>query len=120
MKTVLIVDDAAFMRMFVKNVIEKTGDYKVIGEAVDGNDAIEKYKMLKPDLVTLDITMPNLDGLGALKGIMSVNPDARVVMCSAMGQKVMVMDALKLGARDFVVKPFEASRVLEALSKAGR
>ena len=115
-KRVLIVDDAAFMRMMLKDILSKNG-YEIAGEAANGNEAIQKYNELKPDLVTLDITMPDLDGLGALKGIKAANPDANCIMCSAMGQQAMVIEAIQGGAKDFIVKPFQADRVLEAVKK---
>ncbi len=114
---ILIVDDAAFMRMMIKDILTKNG-FEVVGEAQDGNQAIEKYKELDPDLVTLDITMPEMDGITALKEIKSTNPEAKVIMCSAMGQQAMVIDAIQAGAKDFIVKPFQADRVLEAINKA--
>lgn len=116
-KTVLIVDDAAFMRMMIKDILEKNG-YDVVGEAENGNIAVEKYKELEPDLVTMDITMPEKDGITALKEIKELNADATVIMCSAMGQQAMVIDAIQAGAKDFIVKPFQAERVVEAVSKA--
>ena len=115
-KNILIVDDAAFMRMMLKDMLSKN-DFNVVGEAVNGKDAVEKYKELSPDLVTLDITMPELDGIGALKAIKQVNPDAKVIMCSAMGQQAMVLESIQAGARDFIVKPFQADRVVEAVNK---
>ena len=114
---VLITDDTAFMRMTLKNVIEKNG-YEVVGEAGDGEDAVAKYQELRPDLVTMDITMPKMDGITAIKEIRKINPDARIIVCSAMGQKPMVIEALNAGAKDFLVKPFDAERVIEALRKA--
>jgi two-component system, chemotaxis family, chemotaxis protein CheY len=114
---ILVVDDAAFMRMMIKDILTKNG-YEVVGEASDGAQAVEKYQELKPDLVTLDITMPEVDGIEALKRIRAVDPSARVIMCSAMGQQAMVIDAIQAGAKDFVVKPFQADRVLEAVRKA--
>ncbi|MFS8630889.1 MAG: response regulator [Bacillales bacterium] len=116
-KTVLIVDDAAFMRMMIKDILEKNG-YTVVGEAENGNVAVEKYKELNPDIVTMDITMPEKDGITALKEIREYDPNAVVIMCSAMGQQAMVIDAIQAGAKDFVVKPFQAERVIEAVSKA--
>ncbi|RPF55985.1 response regulator [Aquisalibacillus elongatus] len=113
---VLIVDDAAFMRMMIKDILEKNG-FEIVGEAEDGNQAVEQYKELKPDLVTLDITMPEKDGLTALKEIVGDDPGAKVVMCSAMGQQAMVIDAIQAGAKDFIVKPFQSDRVLEAINK---
>ncbi|MYL33153.1 response regulator [Pontibacillus yanchengensis] len=114
---ILIVDDAAFMRMMIKDILTKNG-FEVIGEAQDGNQAIEKYKELDPDLITMDITMPEMDGITALKEIKSINPDVKIIMCSAMGQQAMVIDAIQAGAKDFIVKPFQADRVLEAIKKA--
>lgn len=116
-KRILVVDDAAFMRMMVKDILTKNG-YEVIGEAADGRQAIDKYQELQPDLVTLDITMPEVDGIEALKRIRDFDPNARVIMCSAMGQQAMVIDAIQAGARDFIVKPFQADRVIEAVNKA--
>ncbi|HLS06489.1 MAG TPA: response regulator [Bacillota bacterium] len=116
-KTILIVDDAAFMRMMIKDILTKNG-YDVVGEAQDGAEAVEKYKELNPDLVTMDITMPEMDGVTALKEIKAINPDATIIMCSAMGQQAMVIDAIQAGAKDFIVKPFQAERVLEAIEKA--
>lgn len=115
-RRVLVVDDAAFMRMMIKDILTKNG-YEVVGEAVDGNQAVDKYQELHPDLVTMDITMPELDGIEALKKIRGIDPNAKVVMCSAMGQQAMVIDAIQAGARDFVVKPFQADRVLESIRK---
>lgn len=116
-KKILIVDDAAFMRMMIKDILTKNG-FEVIGEAADGVQAVEKYNELRPDLVTMDITMPEMDGIAALKEIKQINPNAKVIMCSAMGQQAMVIDAIQAGAKDFIVKPFQADRVLEAISKA--
>lgn len=113
---ILVVDDAAFMRMMLKDALTKSG-FEVVGEAVDGLDAVEKYKELKPGLTTLDITMPNLDGIEALKKIREINPDAKCVMCSAMGQQAMVIAAIQAGAKDFIVKPFQADRVVETVGK---
>lgn len=116
MARVLIVDDAAFMRMMLKDILTKNG-FEIAGEAPNGLKAIELYKQEKPDIVTMDITMPEMDGIQALKEIRAVDAGAKVVMCSAMGQQAMVMDAIKSGARDFIVKPFQPERVLEALKK---
>ena len=113
---ILIVDDASFMRMMIKDILVKNG-YEVVGEAADGAQAVTMYKELKPDLVTMDITMPEMDGITALKNIGAENPNAVVIMCSAMGQQAMVIDAIQAGAKDFIVKPFQADRVLEAISK---
>jgi two-component system chemotaxis response regulator CheY len=114
---ILVVDDAAFMRMMLKDILTKNS-YDVVGEAADGKQAIEKYNELKPDLVTMDITMPEMDGIEAVRNIKQINPDARVIMCSAMGQQAMVIDAIQAGARDFIVKPFQPERVVEAVKKA--
>mgnify|MGYP002621727315 CR=1 FL=1 len=114
---VLVVDDAAFMRMMVKDILTKNG-YEVVGEAENGMKAVEKYNELHPDLTTMDITMPEMDGISALKAIKKIDPNAKIVMCSAMGQQAMVIEAIQAGARDFIVKPFQADRVLEAVRKA--
>ena len=114
---VLVVDDAAFMRMMVKDILTKNG-YEVVGEAENGMKALEKYQELKPDLITMDITMPEMDGISAVKEIKKVDPNAKIVMCSAMGQRAMVIEAIQAGARDFIVKPFQPDRVLEAVRKA--
>lgn len=114
---ILIVDDAAFMRMMIKDILVKNG-FEVVAEAQDGVQAVEKYQELTPDLVTMDITMPEKDGIAALKEIKALNPDAIVLMCSAMGQQAMVIDAIQAGAKDFIVKPFQADRVIEAIQKA--
>ncbi len=114
---ILIVDDAAFMRMMIKEILTKNG-YTVVGEASDGLQALDKYKELKPDLVTMDITMPEMDGIQALKEIRGMDTGAKIIMCSAMGQQAMVIDAIQAGARDFIVKPFQAERVIEAIRKA--
>lgn len=114
---ILIVDDAAFMRMMIKNILTKNG-FAVVGEALDGAEAVAKYKELTPDLVTMDITMPEMDGIAALKEIRQVNDQAKVVMCSAMGQQTMVIDAIQAGAKDFIVKPFQEERVIDAIQKA--
>ncbi len=113
---ILIVDDAAFMRMMIKDILTKNG-FEVVGEAADGAQAVEKYKETTPDLVTMDITMPEMDGITALKEIKKINPNAKIIMCSAMGQQAMVIDAIQAGAKDFIVKPFQADRVIEAISK---
>lgn len=115
-QSILIVDDAAFMRMMIKDILTKNG-FNVIAEAQDGAQAIEKYKEHEPDLVTMDITMPEMDGITALKEIKKLNGNAKVIMCSAMGQQAMVIDAIQAGAKDFIVKPFQADRVIEAIKK---
>lgn len=114
---ILVVDDAAFMRMMIKDILVKN-NFEVVGEAQDGIQAVEMYKDLQPDLVTMDITMPEMDGIEALKQIKEINPEARIVMCSAMGQQAMVVDAIQAGAKDFIVKPFQSDRVIEAIEKA--
>ena len=113
---ILIVDDAAFMRMMIKDILTKNG-FEVVGEAADGIQAVEKYKEVNPDLVTMDITMPEMDGITSLKEIKKIDPGAKIIMCSAMGQQAMVIDAIQAGAKDFIVKPFQADRVLEAIKK---
>ena len=113
---VLIVDDAAFMRMMIKNILSKSG-YDIVGEAENGVQAVAKFKELKPELVTMDITMPEMDGITAVKEIKKLDPKAKIIMCSAMGQQAMVIDAIQAGAKDFIVKPFQPNRVLEAVQK---
>ena len=115
-KRILIVDDAMFMRTMLKNILAKHG-YEVCGEATNGIEAIDKYIELRPDFVLLDITMPEMDGITALKEIKKIDPQAVVVMCSAMGQQAMVIDAIQGGAIDFIVKPFQEDRVLESLQR---
>jgi two-component system chemotaxis response regulator CheY len=116
MKRVLIVDDAAFMRMAIKNILVKH-DFEVLDEAENGQVGLNKYKELKPDLVTMDITMPEMTGLEALKEIIAYDPDAKIVMVSAMGQEQMVMEAIKNGAKSFIVKPFKEDHVVQTLNK---
>lgn len=113
---VLITDDAAFMRMMLKDILAKNG-HEVVAEAGDGIEMLQKYDETMPDIVTLDITMPNMDGLVALKELRKKHPNANVVMCSAIGQQSMVIDAIQSGAKDFIVKPFQAERVVECLAK---
>ena len=115
-KNILICDDAAFMRMMIKDILTKNG-YNVAGEAENGAKAVEKYNELEPDLVLMDITMPEMDGIQALKNIKASDAGAQVIMCSAMGQQAMVIEAIQAGAKDFIVKPFQADRVLEAVKK---
>ena len=117
-KRILITDDTAFMRMTLRNVLEKNG-YEVVGEAEDGLQAVEMYSSVNPDLVTTDITMPKMDGIEAIKRIMKKDPDARIIVVSAMGQKALVIEALNSGAKDFIVKPFQPDRIVEALQKVG-
>lgn len=116
-KRILIVDDAAFMRMMIRDILTKN-DFDVVGEATNGDEAVSKYLELKPDLVTLDITMPGLDGVSVLKKIREQDPAARVVMCSAMGQQAMVVEAIQNGARDFINKPFHPQKVVDTLRRA--
>ncbi|MEH7504889.1 response regulator [Neobacillus drentensis] len=116
MARVLIVDDAAFMRMMLKDILTKNG-LEVVGEAVNGADAIDKYRELNPDIVTMDITMPEKDGITAVKEIRALHPQAKIIMCSAMGQQPMVLEAIQSGAKDFVVKPFQPDRVMESIKK---
>ena len=118
MARVLIVDDAAFMRVSIKNTLTKNG-YEVIGEAENGRIGVEKYKELNPDIVTMDITMPEMSGLDALKEIMKMDPAAQVVMVSAMGQEAMVRDAIISGAKGFIVKPFKEEGIISAIKKLG-
>ncbi|AZO94032.1 response regulator [Iocasia frigidifontis] len=117
MKSVLIVDDAAFMRLNLKNILKD--EYEIAGEAQDGQEAVEMYQELQPDFVTMDITMPVMDGLEAIKAIKDINPDACIVVCSAMGQQKMIIKAIEAGAKDFIVKPFKEERVVEAVKKLG-
>jgi two-component system chemotaxis response regulator CheY len=117
MARVLVVDDAAFMRKLLSDALT-SGGHEIVGEAGNGTEAVNRFQELKPELTTLDITMPEKDGLAALAEIMAIDPAAKVVMCSALGQEGKVLEAVKLGARDFVVKPFQAARVLEAVGKA--
>ena len=115
-KTILLVDDAAIMRIMLRDILTKNG-YSVVGEAENGVKAIEKYKELKPGLVILDITMPEMNGIDAARGIKAADPNALIIMCSAMGQQAMVIESIQAGARDFIVKPFQHERVLEAVQK---
>jgi len=117
MARVLVCDDAAFMRKMVTDALVK-GGHEVVGEAGNGNEAITRFRELKPDLMTLDITMPEKDGLTALAEIVAADPSAKVIMCSALGQESKVLEAIKAGAKDFVVKPFQPDRVLDAIGKA--
>ena len=115
-KNILICDDAAFMRMMIKDILTKNG-YNVVGEAENGAKGVEQYNSLKPDLVLMDITMPEMDGIQALKKIKENDSSALVIMCSAMGQQAMVIESIQAGAKDFIVKPFQADRVIEAVKK---
>ncbi len=115
-RRVLIVDDAAFMRMMIRNILV-SGGYEVVGNAENGVEAVELNERLKPDLVTMDITMPDKDGITAVKEIIALDSEAKIVMCSAMGQQALVIEAIQSGAKDFIVKPFRPDRVLEAINK---
>jgi two-component system chemotaxis response regulator CheY len=115
-KTVLVCDDAIFMRAMIGDILRQAG-FDVIGEAETGVQAVEKYRELKPDLVTMDIVMPDMGGIDAVRAIIAEFPDAQILMCSAMGQQALVVEAVQAGARDFVVKPFQPSRVLEAVQR---
>ena len=115
-KNILICDDAAFMRMMIKDILTKNG-YNIVGEAENGAKAVEKYAELKPDLVLMDITMPEMDGIEALKKIKAADANASIIMCSAMGQQAMVIESIQSGAKDFIVKPFQADRVLKLFRK---
>ena len=114
--TVLVCDDAIFMRTMISDILVQAG-FDVIGEAESGVQAVEKYRQLKPDLVTMDIVMPDMGGIEAVREICKTDPDARILMCSAMGQQALVVEAIQAGAKDFVVKPFQPSRVLEAVQR---
>lgn len=116
-KSVLIIDDTAFMRMTLRNLLEKNG-YKVVGEADNGVEAVKLYRELKPQLVTMDITMPKMNGIKAIEEIMKINSEAIIFVVSAMGQEAIIIEALNAGAKDFIVKPFKPERVLDALKKA--
>jgi two-component system chemotaxis response regulator CheY len=117
MARVLIVDDAAFMRKLLTDALV-SGGHEVVGEAGNGIEAVTRWQELRPELTTLDITMPEKDGLAALAEIMAIDPSAKIIMCSALGQEAKVLEAVRLGAKDFVVKPFQPPRVLEAVEKA--
>jgi two-component system, chemotaxis family, chemotaxis protein CheY len=117
--TFVVVDDAVFMRTLLKRTIEEVEAYTVVGEGSNGYEAIEQAEKFKPDLMTLDITMPEMDGIKAVKEVLKVSPNTKIIMVSAMGQQPMVIEAIKHGARDFVIKPFEKSRVLQAIKNAG-
>ncbi len=114
---ILLADDLSFMRMVQKEILEEKG-YEVVGEASDGIEAIEKYKALRPDIVILDITMPNMNGLEAMHKIFDIDRSARIIMCSALGQQQLIVEAIKAGVKDFIVKPFKPERMLSAIEKA--
>ena len=117
MARIMIVDDAAFLRMMLKDILEQ-GGHEVICEASNGEEAVERYKTNRPDLVTMDITMPIMEGVEAVRQIRKLDPPANIVMCSAVGQKQLIIEAIQSGAKDFIVKPFHSTRVLEAVNKA--
>lgn len=114
--TVLVCDDASFMRMMITDILTEAG-FEIVGEAKNGVQAVEKYHELKPDLVTMDVVMPDKSGIDAVRDIIKSDPSAKILMCSAMGQQALMADAIQAGAKDFVVKPFEPSRVLEAMNR---
>jgi len=116
-KSVLVCDDAIFMRTMVGDILTQAG-FEIVGEAESGLEAVERYRELRPDLVTMDIVMPDMSGIDAVREIVKLDPEARVLMCSAMGQQGLVVEAIKAGAKEFVVKPFQPSRVLEAVTRA--
>lgn len=113
----MIVDDLTFIKLLLKDLIEKAG-FRVVGEASDGEEAIDMYQVKKPDLVLLDITMPKMDGITALKKILALDPGAKIIMCSALGQQRLIVQAIQLGAKDFIVKPFRPDRVISSIKKA--
>jgi len=117
--TILIADDLSFMRMIQREILSERG-YTIVGEASDGIEAVRKYQSLNPDLVLLDITMPNMNGLEAMRRIFTINPKARVIMCSALGQQNLIVEAIRAGVKDFIVKPFKPERILSAIDKALR
>lgn len=114
MYNIMITDDAMFMRNVLKNLLVEAG-YNIVAEATNGLQAVELYDKYQPDLVTMDLTMPEMDGISALKQIRAKHPDARIIMCSAMGQQALVVDAIKAGAKDFVVKPFQKENILQKI-----
>jgi two-component system chemotaxis response regulator CheY len=117
---VLVVDDALFMRSMIKDILKNSGKYDVVGEAANGDDAIAKFKELLPDLVTMDIVMPGMDGIEATREILKHDPKARVVMCSALGQEPLVIESIAAGARDFIVKPFTPEKVIQVMDHVAR
>lgn len=116
MANILVVDDAKFMRVTLSSIFNNA-NHNVVGEGQNGMEAIELYRQLQPDLVTMDITMPEMNGIDAVKEIMKENPQAKIIMCSAMGQQKLIVEAIEAGAKDFIVKPFDESRVIEAVAR---
>ena len=114
MKTVIIVDDTQFMRHLLREILERHG-FQVVGEAQNGKEAVEMYEVLSPDFITLDISMPEMDGIEALKAIMKIDPKARAIMVSAVGSKENVLEAIKTGAKSFIVKPFNEKKVMDVI-----
>ena len=117
---VLVVDDAMFMRSMIKDILNNSGKFNVVGEASNGVEAVEVYKNTKPDLVTMDIVMPVMDGIEATKEILKINPAAKIVMVSALGQEPLVIESIAAGARDFIVKPFSPEKVLKVLEQVAK
>lgn len=117
MATILLADDIAFIKLVQKEVLEKAG-YEIVAEAADGVEAIEKYQKFKPDVVIMDITMPKMDGINAIKAILKIDPNARIIVCSALGQQQLIVEAIKAGAKDFIIKPFDPQRLLQGIQKA--
>lgn len=115
-KRIMVCDDATIMRMMIKNILTAAG-YEVVGEACNGKEAVQKYQEYRPDLVTMDITMPEMDGIQAVRAIRQIDPEAKIVMCSAMGQKALVLEAIEAGAANFIVKPFEEGKVKDVIAK---
>ena len=118
--TVLIVDDAVFMRQMIRDILLNTGRFEVIGEAANGREAVDLYAELKPGLVTMDIVMPEIDGIEATRQILGSDPTANIVMCSALGQEALVIESISAGARDFIVKPFTPEKVLRVVDSLSR
>jgi two-component system chemotaxis response regulator CheY len=115
-KRVLVVDDAAVMRMMIKGILAKNG-FEVVGEAQNGAEAVERYKQLAPDLVTMDMIMPEMDGISAVKAIVAHDPNAKIIMCTSMGQQALVLEAIAAGAKSFITKPFQPPKILETIAK---
>lgn len=118
--TVLVVDDALFMRSMIRDILSNTGRFEVVGEASNGREAVEKYAQLKPALVTMDIVMPELDGIEATREILRNDPQATIIMCSALGQEALVIESISAGAKDFIVKPFTPEKVIRVVDNLTR